>query len=691
MNTAPASGIFVHRMSECAAAKVASTLTYAIGIFHMLRLSALILSALLAAPLAQAAAPVPLADFARHTQYEDVAISPDGKHIAAISLIDGIRHLTLFNLDTMKGNSIRPRDGDEIVGFTWVSPSRVIYTMGIKLSGKDRPVSSGELFGVNADGGSQTLLFSFRSGEQQTGSRIKKNAPERASARLIDGLRDDDKFVIVATDDWDSGTEGSFSKLWKMNAESGARMPLGTAPLKNAYFVADNDGKIRFATSELNIDNNVEVYYRADEKAKWELVLSQRVSGERAFPIKFARDNTTVYWKCAADGSVGGLCTWNDKDRKLVPVWKNKTVEMRGLITSFDGKDVVGVTSMPGRPSVDVLKKDDPAIRATVDLMKQFPGDTIDIVSATPDGKKAIVFAWADVNPGTYYLLDRDKSSLVEVLQRAKWINPDDMAMMEPFEIKARDGVVLHGYLSKPAGKEEAKNLPLVVMPHGGPHGIRDSWGYDPYVQALASRGYAVLQLNFRGSGGYGYNFETSGYRQWGAKMQDDLTDATNWAIQSGAADAKRICIYGISYGGYASLMGAVREPDLYRCAIGDAGPYDLSMMFTRGDVQKSLYGQSAMRRFLGEDKQEHAQRSPVTQASRIKANVMLISGGQDERVPPAHAEAMRSALIKNNAKPEWLYQRTEGHSFYKEENLTDMFEKVIDFLDRNIGPSASN
>jgi dipeptidyl aminopeptidase/acylaminoacyl peptidase len=659
-----------------------------IGKSQMLKRTALVLAGSLAVSVAHSAQ-VPLADFARHTQYESVKISPDGKNLAAISLIDGIRHLTLFNLETMKGNNIRARDGDEIVDYTWVSPNRVIYTMGVKLSGVDRPVASGELFAVNADGGSQAVLFTFRSGEQQTGTRIKKVTSERAYARLIDDLRDDDKFVIVATDDWDSGTEGSFSKLWKMNVESGARTPLGTAPIKNAYIVTDNDGKVRFATSEHNTDSSLEVYYRADEKAKWELVLSQRASGERAYPIKFSRDNSMVYWDCAGKDHVGGLCTWNDKDRKLVPIWKNKSVERTGLITSFDGKDVVGVKAMPGRPSIDVLKKDDSAIRATIDLMKQFPGDNVDIVSATPDGRKVVILTWADVNPGVYYLLDRDTNKLTELLQRASWIKPDDMAMMEPFEIKARDGVTLHGYLSKPAGKEDAKHLPLVVMPHGGPHGVRDEWGYNPYVQALASRGYAVLQLNFRGSGGYGYNFMTSGYRQWGAKMQDDLTDATHWAISTGAADPKRICIYGISYGGYASLMGAVREPDLYRCAIGDAGVYELNYMYTRGDIQKSLYGQSAVRRFIGEDKAELAQRSPALQAHRIKANVMLIVGGQDVRVPPAHAETMRAALIKNGAKPEWLYQRTEGHGFYNEANRTDMLEKVIAFLDANIGAGA--
>jgi dipeptidyl aminopeptidase/acylaminoacyl peptidase len=199
-----------------------------------------------------------------------------------------------------------------------------------------------------------------------------------------------------------------------------------------------------------------------------------------------------------------------------------------------------------------------------------------------------------------------------------------------------------------------------------------------------------VLQVNFRGSTGYGYSFMHAGDRQWGRKMQDDVTDATKWAIASGVADAKRICIYGGSYGGYAALQGAVREPDLYQCAIGAYGVYDLPMMFTRGDVQKSLFGTEEVKELLGNDQSELAQYSPVNHADRIKAKVMLVVGGEDVRVPPAHAEKMRAAFVKQSKPVEWLYYGTEGHGIYNDATRLEMMTKLIAFLDANIGTAKN-
>jgi dipeptidyl aminopeptidase/acylaminoacyl peptidase len=296
----------------------------------------------------------------------------------------------------------------------------------------------------------------------------------------------------------------------------------------------------------------------------------------------------------------------------------------------------------------------------------------------------------SDRNPGAFYLYDADTKKVTFLMARAPWVEPGTMASMEPFAIKARDGMALHGYLTRPPGQEEAKNLPMVVYVHGGPYEIEDTWGYDPNVQAMASRGYAVLQVNFRGSGGYGYGFVKAGYGEWGAKMQDDVTDATRWAVEQGVADGKRICIFGGSYGGYAALQGAVREPDLYRCTIGYAGVYDLQLMKTRGDIPQSLYGDGYLNKVLGTDDKVLAQRSPINQIDRIKADVMLIVGGEDKRVPPVHGENLRNALLKRGKNVEWLYQPSEGHGFYLEKNRTDMLEKLIAFLDKNIGSAST-
>jgi dipeptidyl aminopeptidase/acylaminoacyl peptidase len=224
------------------------------------------------------------------------------------------------------------------------------------------------------------------------------------------------------------------------------------------------------------------------------------------------------------------------------------------------------------------------------------------------------------------------------------------------------------------------------VFVHGGPYGVRDTWEFDPYVQMMATRGYAVLQVNYRGSGNYGHEFRRAGYREWGGKMQDDVTDATRWAIAQGIADPKRVCIFGGSYGGYAALEGAVKEPDLYRCTIGYVGVYDLRLMLTRGDIPQFTSGDNYLKMVLGDDQDQLWDRSPIAHLDRLKAKVMLIVGGQDARVPPMHGENLHSALNKAHVEHEWLYQRTEAHGFYDEKNLEDLFAKVLAFLDHTIG-----
>ncbi|HNR92505.1 MAG TPA: S9 family peptidase [Dokdonella sp.] len=643
----------------------------------------------LATPFTVVAQPVPLAEFVKRPVYETMEISPDGKRLAAMAYLEGRRYIAFVNLEDMKVNAIRAPEGNEITSFAWVAPNRVVYTVGEKVAGIEKPFETGELYAVNGDGSSSAMLYGYRKGGMQTGSRVKQATAERGSARLVDSLRDEDNFILVAIDSWDSGTEGAYSKVSRMDVRTGKRgNVIATAPMRDANFLTDHKGNVRFAWGD-DTQGKRQVHYRPDDKAKWELVLDERATGQRAAPLGFARDNTVVYWDCGSTESPGGLCTWTDKERDFKRVWSNKHVSMTGLVRSLDGLDVVGVRAMPGRPSLDPLVKGDPTIKIIVSMMQQLPGDDVDLVSSTPDGSKAVFLVAADVNPGAFYLYEtatRKGSVLAEVVPSIK---PEQLSPVEPFEIKARDGLTLHGYLTRPPGKESAKNLPLVVLVHGGPR-ARDGWFYDEEVQALASRGYAVLQVNFRGSTGYGYDFVHAGDRQWGRKMQDDVTDATRWAIDTGVADAKRVCIYGGSYGGYAALMGAVREPDLYRCAIGAYGVYDLPMMYTRGDIQKSLWGVEMVKEMLGNDEAELAQYSPANFADRIKAKVMLVVGGQDERVPPAHADKMRAALVKHGNAPEWLYYRSEGHGIHNEDTRLEMLTKVVGFLDANIGAAKN-
>lgn len=275
-------------------------------------------------------------------------------------------------------------------------------------------------------------------------------------------------------------------------------------------------------------------------------------------------------------------------------------------------------------------------------------------------------------------------------MQRRPKLNKKEMASVKPFSFKARDGKLIHAYLTIPHGSD-GKNLPMIVNPHGGPIGPRDGWAFNPEAQLLASRGYAVLQVNYRGSGGYGRAFQDAGHRQWGQGIQNDIIDATRWAIQHGHANKDRICIYGGSFGGYSSLMAPIREPGLFTCTFGYVGVYDIDMMFKKGDIPQSENGQRFLRRTHGTDAAVWAENSPARRAAEVKIPVYLAAGARDERTPPEQTELMNRALTAAGNPPEgMIIQSGEMHGYYDEKNRLNLYTKMLEFFDRHIGDSAN-
>lgn len=318
-------------------------------------------------------------------------------------------------------------------------------------------------------------------------------------------------------------------------------------------------------------------------------------------------------------------------------------------------------------------------------LRGAFRGRDVDITSTTDDMSLAVVTISSPLTPPTYYVVDVPGRKLLVQLESRPDLKADQLAQVDPIEFTARDGVKIRGLLTMPRGAPE-KSLPMVVVVHGGPHGVYDHYGFDWEAQLFASRGYAVLQVNYRGSGGRGREFQNAGYGRWGREMQDDVTDGVRWAIGDGVADPKRICIYGGSYGGYAALTGAFREPELFRCAIGMAGVYDLPLMFEKGDIQSVESGINYLKKAVGTDPEELKRRSPVYNADKIKAKVLLLHGKLDERAPLEHAERMREALERAGNPPEWSTEWGEGHGFFDEANRAAAYERILQFLSKNLG-----
>lgn len=639
------------------------------------------------APPAQAGS-VPLLDFVQRPEVDDMQISPTGQYLAlTVPLEDGSSVLYVVDRASMKPSATIRGGGNNVIDrFWWVNDTRLVASVAEKLGGVDRPQSNGELYAINADGSGSMQLFGYR-GAQQVGSRIKKGGEARyASAYVIGLVPGDRKNILVQTFDW-RNSEQAPPSVELLDVYSGNTRRIGVGPKAGSSFVADHRGQVRVASAP-DDDLNQQIFVRAGNEGEWRLYNDPKTSKVVMTPLMFARDNRHLYMTVSQPQKPDALYRLDLESGKKELLYSG-AADPGPLLLTPDQQDAYGVVTYAGRTGVHVFDPESADGRLALSLQKAFPGQVAQFMNFANDGKSGLVHVFSDRNAGDFYLFHTDRKNAEYLMSARKWLDPERMAAMQPISLKASDGLELHGYLTLPPGSD-GKNLPLIVNPHGGPHGIRDYWGFNPEVQLLASRGYAVLQLNFRGSGGYGADFLEAGYRQWGARMQDDLTDATRWAVQQGYADPKRLCIYGASYGGYAALEGVVREPDLYRCAIGYVGVYDLALMYKDGDIPKSLFGKRFLRMVLGTDSADMLKRSPVGGADRIKAALMLVAGGRDQRVPMSQAKALRSALDRRDYKYEWLLKDQEGHGFYRTDNKVELYTKMLDFLGRNDGGTAA-
>ncbi|WP_083537648.1 S9 family peptidase [Pseudoxanthomonas mexicana] len=645
-----------------------------------------VLAACLLLSPAMAVAQVDVGNFIRKDKFEAIKISPTGEYLAATVPMEDRTVLAIMRRsDNKLTGTFALGKNSHVSNFWWVNPARVIVSVSEKFGQLDQPLGTGELFAIDADGGKATVLVGFRIGNQQTGSNIQQKTSEQVHAFLVDSLRADDKTVVVSIWPWGSDP---FTRAERMDVYSGRRTPLARAPVRNADFTTDNAGDVRFAYGA-GVDNSRKLYYRDGKGDDWRLINDESVSDQAEHPLGFNRDQSIAYLQVEKSSGSDVIVAWNVATGERKELLRNANVDPDDIIFSQDGDMVpVGAVYRDGKPVTKFFSDEVPEARLYRSLEAAFPGQTISVTSRTKDGKLALVQVSSDRNPGDFYLFNVDAKKLDYLLSRRDWLEPDEMATMTPVQLKARDGTDLHGFLTMPKGAS-GKHMPMVVVPHGGPFGIRDEWEFDPQTQMLASAGYAVLQINFRGSGGYGRAFRQAGARQWGQAMQDDVTDATRWAIQQGVADAARICIYGASYGAYAALMGVAKEPGLYKCAAGYVGVYDLPMMHTRGDIQRRGSGETYLNEWIGPRSTLGAV-SPVNMADRIKVPVFLAAGGEDERAPVQHTELMERRLKAAGVPVETLYKKTEGHGFYKPENQQEYYTRLLAFFNRHLGGATA-
>jgi dipeptidyl aminopeptidase/acylaminoacyl peptidase len=626
--------------------------------------------------LSATAGAVDLERYLRDDAFTNIKISPDGTYVAAsVPLQDATAIAILRTSDMAMVGSFRPPRDNHAGSFDWVSNERLVIGLAQKWGRLDKPRPTGELYGINADG---------RSGELLVGYRVGGLNDSQVSAFLTDELADDERNVLIAV--WPFA-ENPYTRIERMDAVTGRRIIVARSPVQGAHFTTDNTGEVRFALGS-GSDNVQKLYYRVQRGEDWVLLNDEAVSRRVEKPLGFSADGSLAYlWIEQAEGP-DAIVSWNPQTNERHTLLRDEVVDPGRVIYQPGTRIPVGALYYGDVPKARFFDDTSSTARLYRSLQAALRSPVY-ITSSTRDGRIVLAQTWSGSNPGDFYRYDTVEKKARLLASRSSWIDPSQSAQVRPVALKARDGLPLHGFLTVPNGKE-ARQLPMVVVPHGGPIGVFDDGSYEHETQLLAAAGYAVLQINFRGSSNYGRAHTAAARHQWGLRMQDDVTDATRWAIEQGIADGKRICIYGASYGAYAALMGTVREPGLYQCAAGYVGIYDLPLMFERGDIQSDRSGMTYLRDWLGAP-EALAERSPVNLAAQVKVPVFLAAGGEDKRAPIQHTKKMEAALRRAGTPVESLYYKSEGHGFYTPQHQREYYTRLLAFLSRSLGGQTAS
>jgi dipeptidyl aminopeptidase/acylaminoacyl peptidase len=636
-------------------------------------------------PLFAHAAPPPIETFTNYAKYESVTISPGGTYLAITRRHDTHEILTVLTPDMKLAGQARFGELTDIEHIEWANERRLLVQPTRRFPGftADK-VPTGEIIGVDVDGKKAELLFGFNAGGKQTGTRVKQRESVNAPARVLARLPNDPENVLIQT--YGYGIEGDYNSVYRMNIYTGALDKVVTSPVRDGTFVLDFDNRVAFVYGE-NIAGLTQMFYRAPKASEWKLLDTENEEGGWTIPVSPWSRSGEFLTMSNREASTRGVYLSAPETGTSKLLFRKPQVDIGSPRLDPTGKPWM-FTYQDHFPNFWYPDPQHPIAQTHRWLRETFRGFIVDITGSTDDMAFVVARVSSPRKPPVYFYVDAKQPKVLLNLPTYPNLESQDLADVEPIEFKARDGLTIRGYLTVP-NVTEKKKLPLIVMVHGGPHYVRDEFEFNPEAQLFASRGYAVLQVNFRGSGGRGRAFHAAGFGEWGRGMQDDVTDGVQWAIADGVADPKRICIYGGSYGAYAALTGAFREPDMFRCAVGMAGVYDLPLMYDKGDIQTIKRGVNYLKQTLGTDMEELKRRSPVHNAEKIRAAVLLLHGRDDVRAPFEHAKRMRAALEKAGNPPEWISEVGEGHGFFNEKNRAEAYQRILDFFAKHLAASA--
>jgi dipeptidyl aminopeptidase/acylaminoacyl peptidase len=665
----------------------------------------LILQALLAWNGALAAEPIPVADFFRRPAVSAPVVSPSGQY-AAIVVTGGPKrrqNLVIMNLqDPSKLKAVAAYVDADVKSVRWVNDDRLVFFVADAQAPGGEQIGEG-LFTVDREGSEsartliQRRIYYGDTGSTRTETGTRVVSPGLTGLhRFRSVLRDGSNDVIVEKSEVDGRVVDNRyavtgTTLWRLDTVTGhARQLTFGGPDSVRHWALDRQGIPRVAVSVR--EGKSRLYWKATADAAWTLVMESDAFGAGArTPTPMLVDAKGMLYVTARAGKDADTRSLLRVDMSK-PAYEGQALlsldgyDFQGNLVLGHGGDVLGVrylTDARGTAWLDPALKE---IQKKVDGLLPGTINEIDCGECRNPGT-VLVTSWSDHQPAIFRVYDAKAGTLSVVAASRPWIKAQAMARRDMLRITARDGLSMPVHVTRPVG--QSGPAPTVVLVHGGPYMRGGEWKWDAQSQFLASRGYVVVEPEFRGSSGFGFRLFQAGWKQWGLAMQDDIADATLWAVKQGYADPKRICIAGASYGGYATLMGLIRYPELYRCGVNWVGVTDLDLMYTaRWSDFSELWKEYGMPVLVGDPKKDAKQladTSPMKLASKLTQPLLMAYGDVDYRVPIQHGVQLRDAVASHNQNLEWVTYADEGHGWVLEANDIDFWTRVEKFLDRHL------
>ncbi len=598
---------------------------------------------------------IPLEDFFKNPEKSGYQISPDGKYFSFMAPYENRMNVYVQERGSSEAKRLTAETDRDIAGHFWPNSEQILY---LKDDGGNENF---RLYGVGIAGGDPVCFTDF----------------DEVQTQIIDDLPDVPGEVIIGM----NKRVPQVFDPYRLDLATGEMTLLAENPGNIQGWMFDHAGKLRVAVAIVD-GVNASILYRETEADEWQSVLTTNFKVS-VNPVFFTFDNKNVYALSNQGRDKTALVELDiATGKELNVLYETDNYDLTDVFYSRKRKVLTGVAWEGAKVQRHYFDQEAKGLRTRLEEL--LPGYNVSIGSSNKAENVYIVRTYSDRSLGKYYLYDKENDQLDEIVEVSPWIDENEMGQQFPIKYSSRDGLTIEGYLTLPKGltPETAKNLPAVVNPHGGPW-ARDSWGFNPEIQFLANRGYAVLQMNFRGSTGYGRAFWEASFQKWGQEMQDDITDGTNWLIEKGIADPDRLAIYGGSYGGYATLMGLIKEPELYAAGIDYVG---VSNMFTFMKTIPPYWEPllDMMYEMVGDPEKDSAMLasvSPVQQAEAIVAPLFVAQGANDPRVNKDESDQMVAAMKARGIAVEYMVKDNEGHGFGNEENRFDFYRAMESFL----------